>query len=268
MKPYVKAFIFLGILTILDLFFRKGLVGHFLPFRLPANLNILLLFTVFAICAWYISGWYIRAEQKQLSDLGISWDQKNRKDFLIGLLIGAALWSIVSLSQAYFAGFSWELRPSLALFNLAYGLFFIFIADLGTELFTRGYPLTKLKESFGAKIAIAVMVLFVSLKSYSPGAEGALLLYSILIPALHTIFFSIIYFKTGRLGASLGVHTGANFATISIFDLRTEQIGQAIPAGLFQANVEVESLSIHCLQAPWMVMAILFSITTYYWWTR
>ena len=35
------------------------------------------------------------------------------------------------------------------------------------------------------------------------------------------------------MGAALGIHTGANFVTISIFDLRTEQVDQAIPSGFF-----------------------------------
>ena len=119
------------------------------------------------------------------------------------------------------------------------GLYSFFIADLGTELYTRGYPLARFRDSFGANGAIAIMTLFVAVKSFSTSVDGELLLYTILIPALHTIFFSIIYFKTRRLGGAVGVHTGANFITISIFDLRTEQAGQTIPAGIFQPDVDL-----------------------------
>ena len=268
MKPFYKAIFFLLILTFLDFLIRKGLVANFIPFQLPHNLTMLFLFTLFALFAWVITKWFCKKDKIALTDLGISFDSKNRFEFLYGFLIGFVLWTIVSILQAYTAGFSWELRTNISLFNILYGLMFIFIADLGTELFTRGYPLNRLKDSFGANVAIMIMVFIVGLKSYSFQAEGELQLYIILIPALHTIFFSIIYFKTKRLGAALGIHTGANFVTISIFDLRLEQPNQAIPSGIFQSNADLETLSLTALQLPWVLMALIFSVVTYFWWIK
>ncbi len=253
---------------LLDVLFREGLVGFFVPFILPGSLNLLLLFGVFAALSWIVTKWFCKSDKIGLSDLGISFSTRNRFDFLFGFLVGLGLWAIVSISQSYAAGFSWELRPNLSVMNLLYGLIFIFIADLGTELFYRAYPLTMFKDSFGAIGAVTIMVFFVGLKSYSSDVEGELLLYIMLIPALHTIFFSFIYFKTRRLGAALGVHTGANWVTISIFDLRIEQAGQAIPSGIFQANVEVDALSLAALQLPWVFMALAFSIAAYFWWVK
>lgn len=268
MKPYLKALVFLAILTILDFLLRKGFLAFFLPFKLPGNLTILLLYTLFALFSWQITKWFCARDKMSMNELGISFNAKNRFEFLYGFLIGFVLWAIVSITQAYTAGFSWELRPHISLYNILNGLLFIFIADLGTELFTRGYPLTRLEDSFGAKIAIVIMVFFVGLKSYSFEAGGELLFYVIMIPVLHTIFFSIIYFKTRRLGAAVGVHTGANFVTISIFDLRQEQAGQAIPSGIFQADVGLETLSLTAVQMPWIIIALLFSVVTYIWWMK
>lgn len=268
MKPFLKAIFFLALLTVLDFLLRKGLLAFFIPFQLPHNLTGLLLFTLFAVFGWLITKWYCRADGIQLQDLGISFGSKNRKEFWYGLFIGIGLWGIVSLIQSVAAGFSWVVRPDVSLFNVVYGLVFIFIADLGTELYTRGYPLTRLEDRFGAMSAIAIMVVFVGVKSFSFQAEGAVLFYTILIPALHTVFFSIIYFKTRRLGAAVGVHTGANFATISIFDLRIEQSGQVIPSGIFQSNVDLETLSLTALQMPYVVMAVAFSVAVYVWWTK
>ena len=110
------------------------------------------------------------------------------------------------------------------------------------------------------------MVFFVGFKSFSFNLGGALLLYTILIPALHSIFFSIIYFKTRRLGGALGVHTGANLVTISIFDLRPEEQAESIPAGIFQPYAEPDSLSLSMLQLSYIIMAILFSVAVFYWW--
>ena len=268
MKPFIKAILFLALLFVLDFLFRKGFIAFLLPFGLPGNLTALFLFTLFAISSWFITKWFCKTDKMSLSDLGISFDNKNRFEFLYGFLIGLGLWAIVSIVQSVVAGFSWVLRPDINLLNILYGLIFIFIADLGTELFTRGYPLTKFKESFGAISAMSIMVFFVGLKSISFDLPGELLFYSILIPVLHTVFFSIIYFKTKRLGGALGVHTGANLVTISIFDLRTEQPNQAIPAGLFQSDVELETLSMAALQLPYVLMAIAFSIVVYFWWIK
>jgi len=218
--------------------------------------------------AWLITKWYAKSDQLSLTSLGISFNRKNCFEFLYGFLIGVLLWGGVSICQSFFAGFSWELRPDVGYFNLIYGLVFIFIADLGTELFTRGYPLTILKNKFGAHTAIAIIAFCTGLNSFFVDAQGELLLYAVLIPVLHIVFFSFIYLKTKRLGASLGVHTGANFITISIFDLRPGQANQAIPSGMFQSNVELDSLSLTALQLPWVVMASLFSIAVYIWWRR
>lgn len=268
MKPFLKAVFFLTLLTVLDFLLRKGFVAFLIPFTLPQNVAVFFLFTAFAVSSWLITKWFCKRDKITLHDLGISFDFQNRFDFFYGFLVGVGLWAIVSLIQSASAGFSWVLRPEINLWNIFYGLIFIFIADLGTELYTRGYPLTRFEDSFGPINAIVIMVFFVGLKSFSFEVQGELLFYTILIPALHTIFFSIIYFKTKRLGAAVGVHTGANFVTISIFDLRVEQPGQAIPAGLFQSNVELESLSLTALQLPWVFMALLFSIAVYVWWVK
>ena len=183
-------------------------------------------------------------------------------------MIGVGLWAIVSIVQTFTAGFSWIVRPDFNPLNILYGLIFIFIADLGTELFTRAYPLVRFKDSFGEISAILIMVLFVGLKSFSPGLSGELLFYTVLIPALHTVFFSIIYFKTRRLGGALGVHTGANLVTISIFDSRVEEQIQGIPAGLFQPDVDLQTLSLTAIQLPFVLMAIAFSIVVYIWWKK
>lgn len=268
MKQFLKAILFLTILTILDFLLRKGLIAFYIPFQLPHNFTILFLFTLFALSGWLITKWFCKTDKITLHDLGISLISKNRSEFYYGLIIGIALWAIVSIFQSHITGFSWELRPNVSLYNILYGFFFIFIADLGTELFTRGYPLKSFENSVGANAAIIIMMFFVGLKSYSNQVEGELLFFTILIPVLHTIFFSIIYLKTKRLGAALGIHTGANFITISIFDLRPELENQAIPPGVFQSNTDLETLSLTSLQLPWVFMALLFSIVVYLWWKK
>ena len=268
MKSLLKGILFLAFLTLLDFLLRKGLIAFFIPFQLPQNLNVLLLFTLFAAFSWWITKRFAQTDQTHLSDLGISFNRNNRLEFLYGLFIGVALWAVVSLAQSYVAGFSWTIRPDFNATNLIHGLIFIFVADLGTELYTRGYPLTKFKDRFGAIAATAIMVLFVGLKSISFDVQGELLFYTILIPALHTVFFSFIYFKTQRLGGPLGVHTGANLVTISIFDLRVMQPNQAIPSGIFQPDTSVETLSLTALQLPWILMATALSIVTYLWWSH
>lgn len=268
MKPLAKALSFLAILTVLDFLLRQGFIGFLIPIQLPHNIFVFILFAAFAYLSILVTRWFCRNDKITLAELGIAFDSKNRVEFYFGLLAGILLWGIVSFAQAYAAGFSWELRDNISLYNIFYGLLFIFVADLGTEVFTRGYPLQKLSERFGATLSIIIMVLFVGLKSVSFEASGELLMYIILIPALHTIFFSIIYFKTKRLGAALGLHTGANFVTISIFDLRVEQARQAIPSGIFKASADIETLSLTAVQLPFVFMALVVSVAVYIWWKK
>ena len=242
------------------------MLGFYLSFRLPQNTNILLLFTLFALSAWQLTRWFGKSDKMTLRDLGITLSAQNRREFYYGFVIGVVLWAVVSLLQSFSAGFSWELRPDVSLYHVLYGLLFIFIADLGTELFTRGYPLRSFEKSVGSYSAILLMMVFVGFKSYSSQVAGELLFYTILMPVLHTLFFSIIYFKTRRLGAALGIHTGSNFITISIFDLRPVNDSQAIPSGVFQSNVDLETLSLTALQIPWIFMAIVFSGIVFWWW--
>lgn len=265
MKPFLKAILFLAILTCFEFVFRKGFFPFPIPFVNAKNFTVFFLFTLFALFSWLTTKWFCKSDKVSLSDLGISWHGKSRLEFLYGFLIGVGLWAIVCVVQTFFADFSWVLRPNISFYNIIYGLLFIFIADLGTELYTRGYPLTRFKDSFGETIAMTIMVCFVGLKSFSFALEGELLFYSMIIPALHTVFFSMVYFKTKRLAAALGIHIGANFVTISIFDLRTEEAGQAIPAGIFESDVALETLSLSALQLPWVFMAIAFSIAVYFW---
>ena len=266
MKPYIKAFLFLVVVMTLDYLFRKGIVP--IPLPLPQRLSFLILFGLFTLFTLLATKRFAKSDGLTLNDLGISAKSANRRDFLVGCLVGIAIWGLVSIIQSIAAGFDWVLRSDISVYNLIYGFVFIFVADLGTELYARGYPLTKLKESFGANAAIVIMVFFFALISFSFNYEGELLMYVILIPTLHTIFFSIIYFKSGRLGAGVGVHTGANFVTNSIFDLRESQESQAIPSGIFEANVPLDDLSLTALQMPYVVIAILFSIVCYFWWKK
>lgn len=270
MNNTLKALFFLIIITVLDFLFRQGFIGTLIPIpkSLPLNSAILILYTVFTVSTYYCTKIFAKKDNMSLAELGISYDRDNRLEFFYGLLVGIIIWAIVSFIQSYSAGFSWELRHNLSLINVLYGLIFIFVADLGTELYTRGYPLTKLKDHFTENIAIIIMVFFVSLKSISFDANAELLFYIIVIPAIHTIFFSIIYFKTKRLGAAVGLHTGANFITISIFDLRIENANQAIPSGLFQSNINLDSASLSSLHLPWVIVAALFSLLCYFWWKK
>jgi hypothetical protein len=268
MKPIRNAILFLLILTALDVLLRKGFIAFLIPFSLPYNLNGLLLFSLFAGAALWLTQRFARFQQANLSQLGISWNKANRIEFVWGFVAGVVPWGLVAVSQAWWAGFTWEFRPNFNALTLLYGLLFIFIADLGTEVYTRGYAITQFKNQWNVPIAIGIMVLFEIIKSVAFNWGSSAGWYAIVIPVLHIVFFSFIYFTTQRLGASLGMHTGANFVTISLFDLRPGQPHALIPSGLLQADTELEALSIHALQLPWVIMAVLVCLATFMWWKK
>ena len=125
-KPFIRAALFLLILTILDFLFRKGLIAFIIPVALPPNWAGLALFTLFALAGWQVTRWFCKTEQTGMRDLGISFNSRNRLDFYIGFLVGVGIWAAVSLIQGITAGFSWELRTEISLYNILYGLVFIF----------------------------------------------------------------------------------------------------------------------------------------------
>lgn len=263
MKPVYKSFLYLIILTVLDFSLRKGALP--LPLPLPKQLSLFLLFFLFAVIALFLTKKFSNSDNLSLTDLGISLAQNNRTDFLKGLGVGIFLWGLVAISQSFTASFSWVFRPEINGYQIAYGLLFVFVADVGTELYYRGYALTQFKNHWGAIAAITFMVLFSGFRSFSFEAEGELLFYMMIIPALHTIFFSLIYFKTKRMGAAIGIHTGANFITNSIFDLRPTQANAAIPEGMLEPTIDITTVSLTSLHGPYVLMAILFSLAIYFW---
>lgn len=261
-----KAILFLLLLWLFDVLFRAGFIGFLLPIPIQGKIGGLMMYSLFVGVAWGATRFFCRWDQVPFATLGISLGRDNQREFWVGLLVGITFWAIISYIQSWTSGFSWTIQEDVLISNLGFGLLFIFVADLGTELFTRGYPLMRLTKAYGPTSAILLLSLFVGLKSFSPNLTGELLFYTILIPVLHTVFFSIIYLKTGRLGGALGVHTGANFVSICIFDLDGEQAGELIPHGFIQPETAIEELSMNALQIPYVVGAVLFSALVYFWW--
>lgn len=263
--PY-KAILFLFLLWLFDVLFRAGLIGHLFSIPIQGKMGGLIMYTLFAGMAWGATRLFCRWDQIRFADLGISLGRNNRREFWFGLLVGIIFWAIISYFQGLISGFSWTIQEDILIPNLLFGLLFIFVADLGTELFMRGYPMIRFREAYGPPVAIFLLSLFVGLKSLSPNLSGELLGYAILIPVLHNVFFSIIYLRTKRLGGSLGVHIGANFVSICIFDLDGEQAGELIPHGFIQPDRAIEELSMHTLQLPYVIGAVIFSVLVFYFW--
>lgn len=264
-SPFIKALSFLAILTILDFLFRKGIFFQIIPVPLPQYIVGLVIYGLFALLALFITSKFCQLDSLSLKNIGISLDKSNKREFAYGLLIGTIVWSVVSVSAAFFSGFWWELHLNNVILNITMGLLFVFLADLGTELYVRGYGLTQLKNRFGIVIAIILISLFVGFSSFSANSPTDLMIYAMIIPALHAVFFSIIYFKTGRLGGALGLHTGGNFATISLFDFSGDQSGSLILPGLFHPDSSLEGLSIHAIQLPFIIAALILIAVVYFW---
>ena len=131
----------------MDILLRQGYAAFLIPVKLPQQVFTFGCYALFALLALFITFLFSRMDKTSLPELGIVTDKKNRIDFFYGFLIGVFLWTLVSLFQSLWAGFDWQLVTEIDFTALLYILVFIFIADLGTELFTRGYPLAGLKTN-------------------------------------------------------------------------------------------------------------------------
>ncbi len=261
------AIVFLLLMAGLSWLMRTGGVLMFLP-ALPQPYTLYALYGLFAVAALLITAWFCKRDGLSLRQLGIGVDRNNRRDFVWGLLIAIALWGAMALVMTVTAGIRWQWHPEFLFPNLIIGLVFIFVADLGTEVAYRGYGLTRLSQGIGPWPAILCIAVFVGLQAYSPGRQESMQVYAMLIPALHAVFFALLYLYTGRLGASVGLHTGGNLASISLFDFDGNVPGQLIPAGVFQPGETVMTNSAHAIQLPFVITALLIILALVLLWRR
>jgi len=186
-------------------------------------------------------------DKRNFKDLGLYVNSRWLKEYLVGFMLGASIFSLIFLIQLA-AGW---IKIEALLYNES-GIAFlpaILIRFAGysavavtEELFSRGYQLKNLAEGFNSKklsesnsIVLAWVLsalIFGLLHAENPSAN----LISTFNLFLIGLFFGLTYILSGSLAIPIGLHTTWNFFQGNIF---------GFPVSGFEAYVSVFKTSIH-----------------------
>ena len=178
-------------------------------------------FFLFGICSIGII-WMAQkyVHQKKLSELGFK--SKIWPTLLIGFVVGAILVSLkyfVLIINAETVNYTPTVSSDIPILTYlgyyAYFLIgFIFWNSFIEELGTRAYPIESLKNDMNPHIIFTLMGLIFSL--------GHLVLHDFTLGYFTSLFvasyiYSLLYFYSGSIWASVGMHSGVNWVGFSFF---------------------------------------------------
>ena len=167
-------------------------------------------------------------DRRPISDLGLQWTARWRRDLVFGLLLGALLMFFVFLIELALGWVTIEGAFSTSLpipFGVAFLTFLVLFAFVGSyeELLSRGYHLKNLAEGFnfgpiGSKAAILFALLISSLifgllHSGNPNATTLSTTNIFLAGA----FLAVPVLLTDELAISIGAHFTWNFFQGNVF---------------------------------------------------
>lgn len=203
-------------------------------FILPSNfINIAWLTYLYIAFATFASA-FITAkyiDKRPLSGIGLAFNKKWGRDFLLGLSIALIAQSLIFLIEwqsgwLQIKGFAWNTVHYTAWYTpILYAFLQMLAVGFYEEVFFRGYALKNLAEGFtfgglNHNIGLIIAVVFTSVifglaHLSNPNAN--------LISTVNIIFAGLMlalpYILTGSLGLSVGIHFAWNFSMGSIFGL-------------------------------------------------
>lgn len=178
-------------------------------------------FFLFGICSIGII-WSAQKfiHKKHITELGFK--AKIWPTLLVGFVIGSLLVSlkyIVLILNANSVSYNFLLHSGIPLWSyIGYYIYFligfIFWNSFIEELGTRAYPIEKLKNHINPHIIFTIMGLIFALghlvlNKFSIGYFSSLLIASYI--------YSLIYFYSGSIWLSVGIHSGVNWVGFSFF---------------------------------------------------
>lgn len=151
---------------------------------------------------------FLKIENKTFKDLGLNWERTSLVKFVIGLLLGIVIASVMILSQVGYSNLEFSLNDNTSVIPfLFWSLAFVPLAFM-EEVAFRSYPLISLNKAFGLRTAqILLAILFAvyhMLMMWSPKA-------SFLGPGIWALSYALTAVMTGGIAAPTGLHFGLNF---------------------------------------------------------
>jgi len=200
----VLAFVpFIPILKILPLDSSGG--------ELESSANLIFVFFLnisFIVAGWITTKWI---EHRPPALLGMNFWPSSVKEFLVGVSIGVANFSVVLVILALLGEVSmrWSgiAANDLDIFGFYFAVYLLFA--MIEEVINRGYLFQTLCEGIGkAKAAVIISLIFSLIHIFNP--EFSILAGVFLF--VHGLLYAIAYLKTRSLWTPIGLHIAWNFA--------------------------------------------------------
>jgi membrane protease YdiL (CAAX protease family) len=167
--------------------------------------------------------------KRRLRDLAFRFHPGWWADLLAGIGITAlAMWMVFIASERIgwlvVDGWTWQtLSINAFLGTLWVSLLINVLVALGEEVTFRAYLLTGLKEAWGRRIGLAIMMVtfgVVHLPAYmGQGMQSLVLVVAIVLAAAMGVLLGLIYLRTGSLWMPVGIHFAWNLVETDLLNL-------------------------------------------------
>jgi len=208
----------------------------------------------------------LRFEKLGFAALGISFSRRRVREFVSGLMMGAVLFGLLAVLNAWLVGAQWHLDWVAGARAALLGLPLALLMLLPEELVFRGYAFRQAQALWGAPVALALSsLLFGAYHLLGSGdwAMGAVFRFA--MPALGGLLFGYALLRTGGLAMPIGLHLGGNWIQSSVFGLGREQGSALWAASLDAEQIRVLSAPDLIPHVPYLLTVVLLGVFVLMW---
>jgi membrane protease YdiL (CAAX protease family) len=154
----------------------------------------------------------LQLERRPLASVGLELDRRWGREFLAGVLAGAAIILATAGAVHLVSGCHWVRSPKAGPGLLAAGAWLYLAVAASEELLYRGYLFQRLVRGLGPGPALALgALLFAAMHGGNPGMAGATGARAGLNLALAAVLLGLCRLRTGSLALPIGLHLGWNW---------------------------------------------------------
>lgn len=184
-----------------------------LPISIPINLQWYIVGIIGTLLALFITAQVSKYNEVSLSEVGLNWTSQTPKRLFGGLVIGAAIASVMLLIIVQLTGLEVnKIEGANILIILFYLLAFLPMSFM-EEVAFRGFVFFKLEKIIGLRSALIITsVLF----AYYHDASGATFIQQLLGPGIWGIIYGFSAIWSKGLALPTGIHAGVNMVLASL----------------------------------------------------
>ena len=151
---------------------------------------------------------FLRFEKKSFADIGLKWEKNTLKRFLLGLLIGLLLCSLIMASLFFFTSLKIGYAGNYSITGfLIWSLALVPLAFM-EELAFRAYPFFNLQKAAGIRVTQVVIAVLFALYHV---AGGQSFFSSFMGAGIWAFVFGMGMILSGGISLPTGIHVGVNF---------------------------------------------------------